>query len=218
MIWTMLFSGGALVCGALVWISALRTVTRVEDLAPITRVTALGDVSTGSPVLLQGRLSARNPIQLDAYGFAAFVCEGRATTDARGTPTAGNWSVRERVTPPVWLDLSGGAVWITNDDYALEQGRTIELAPVGAARHSDTRYSGLAPGDPVIAVGVLTARGAQPTLKADFLARGTREDYVASQRNAGVIFFALGVLVALGGALVIGGSALRCAWKDALRK
>jgi hypothetical protein len=42
-----------------------------------------------------------------------------------------------------------------------------------------------------------------PQIKADFIARGTQESYVASQRSAGVIFFVISVVVAVVGGIFI---------------
>ena len=83
-------------------------VSRVEGLSPITRVSVLGDISTGKQVLIEGQISDRNPIKLQAHGFVAYLREGRAIVDSKGTPSPGNWSVRERVTPPLLIELSGG--------------------------------------------------------------------------------------------------------------
>ncbi len=199
----MVFAGGALLCGLLALCSSIASVNRVQRLTPITSVTVLGDVPAGNPILIEGRVSDRNPVNLEAHGFVAYLREGRAVVNARGTPSPGNWSVRERVTPPLWLELSGGLVYIENDDYDLEKGKTIEVTPSAFHRYSGTRYNGIEIGDPVIAVGAVSARGAQPHLKADFVARGTHASYVASQRNAGVIFFVGSVLVAILGGIFI---------------
>lgn len=197
------FVGGALLCGLLTWCSAGRTANRVEGLAPVSRISDLGAISTGKPVLIEGRLSERNPIRLEDHGFVAYIREGRAIVDAKGTPSPGNWSVRERVTPPLLIELSGGLAAITNDDYDLENGKTIEAKPSAFERYGDTRYSGVARGDAVFAVGSVTARGAQPAIRADLIAVGTAASYAASQRSAGIIFLAVSVLVAVVGGVLI---------------
>lgn len=198
-----LFVGGALLCGLLTWCSTIRTANRVEGFTPITRMSLLGDMTPGKQVLVEGQISQRNPIKLQDHGFVAYLREGRAIVDSKGTPSAGNWSVSERVTPPLLIELSGGLAAITNDDYDLENGKTIEAKPSAFEKYSDTRYSGVERGDSVIAVGVVTAHGAQPTIKADFVARGTQANYAASQRNAGVIFFVISVVVAVVGGIFI---------------
>lgn len=199
----MLFVGGVLVCGWLTWCSASRTANRVAELTPLNRLSALGGVPTGNPVLIEGRVSARNPVKLETQGFVAYLREGRAIVDSKGTPSPGSWSVRERVTPPLLIELSGGLVAITNDDYGLENGKSIEVEPSAFEQYSDTRYVGVARGDAVIVVGIVTARGAQPAVKADFVARGTPASYAASQRSAGVIFFVVSIVVAVIGGIFI---------------
>jgi hypothetical protein len=49
----------------------------------------------------------------------------------------------------------------------------------------------------------VTARGAQPAIKADFVARGSQKSYAASQRNAGIIFFAVSGIVAVAGGIFL---------------
>ncbi|MBM3130221.1 MAG: hypothetical protein FJ009_16550 [Chloroflexi bacterium] len=199
----VLFVVGALACGGLTWCAANRTAHRVEGLEAITRLAVLGNTPRGETVLIEGRVSERNPIKLDAHGFIAYLREGRAIVDSKGTSSPGNWSVRERVTPPLLIELSGGRALIANDDYALENGHVIENQPAAFARYSDTRYVGIAAGEPVIAVGVVIARGAQPEIKADFIARGTRESYAASQRSAGTMFLVISVIVAVAGGIFL---------------
>jgi hypothetical protein len=199
----VLFVGGALVCGLVTWYSSIRAANRVKGLTPIT-VAALTDSQPGRQVLVEGHVSSRNPVQSEFLGFVAYIREEREIhTDDEGTPSPGSWSVSGRVTPPLLLELSDGLVQVENDDYDLENGRTIEEEPFSFDEYSDTRYQGIEIGDAVIAVGVVGADAEPPQIKADFIALGTQASYVASQRSAGVIFFVISVVVAVVGGIFI---------------
>ena len=85
----------------------------------------------------------------------------------------------------------------------LENGTTVEEEPSSFDTYSDTRYKGIEIGDSVIAVGVVVEDTESTQIKADFIARGTQESYVASQRSAGVIFFVISIVVAVVGSIFI---------------
>jgi hypothetical protein len=200
----VIFVCGALLCGGLTWYSSIRAANRVKGLTPVTTVAALTDSQPGRQVLVEGYVSSHNPVQLESLGFVAYIREGREIhTDDKGTPAPGSWSVRERVTPPLLLELSDGLVQIENDDYDLENGRTSEGETSFSGRYSDTRYKGIEVGDAVIAVGVVGEGAERPPIKADFIARGTQASYVASQRSGGIIFFVISVVVAVVGGIFL---------------
>ena len=200
----VLFIGGALLFGLVTWYFSNRAANRVEGLTPVTTVAALGDGQPGREILVEGHVSSRNPIQPLSPGFVAYIRERREIhTDDEGTPEPGSWFERQRVTPPLLLELSDGLVQIENDDYDLENGRTIEEEPSSFDRYSDTRYKGIEIGDPVIAVGVVVEDAERLQIRADFIARGTQASYIASQRSAGVIIFVFSIVVAAVGGIFI---------------
>jgi hypothetical protein len=197
----LFFVGGALLCGLLTLCSSIRAANRVARLTPAT----LAELAAGEPgreVLIEGKISGENPIRSTAYGFVAYLRKEREIEDDEGTPSPGSWSVRERVTPPLLLDLSGSLVQIENDDYELADGEIIEEDP-GLDRYSDTLYEGLKIGTPVITVGAVVPSREVPHIKADFVARGTRASYVTEQRSAGILFCVGSLLVAVLGGLVL---------------
>ena len=199
----VLFVCGALLCGLVTWYSSTRAANRVKGLTPVT-VAALTDSQPGRQVLVEGHVSSRNPVQSQSLGFVAYIREEREIhTDDEGTPSPGSWSVSGRVTPPLLLELSDGLVQVENDDYDLENGRTIEEESSSFDRYSDTRYQGIEIGDAIIAVGVVGADTERLQIKADFIARGTQASYIAGQRSAGVIFFVISIVVAAVGGIFI---------------
>lgn len=203
-IFGVLFVCGALLCGLVTWYSSTRAANRVKGLTLVTTVAALGDGQPGREVLVEGHVSSRNPVQPLSPGFVAYIREEREISiKDDGTRTPGSWSVRRQVTPPLLLELSDGLVQVENDDYDLENGRTIEEEPSSFDRYSDTRYKGIEIGDAIIAVGVVVEDTERPQIKADFIARGTQASYVAGQRSAGVIFFVISIVVAAVGGIFI---------------
>ena len=202
----LLFACGALLCGLVALYSSLKAAGRVRGLTPVPAV-VLEDTRLGEEVLIEARVSSRNPVrhrpyegeQGDSLGFVAYIRERRVVDDDDDT---GSWSVSGRVTPPLLLELSDGLVQIENDDYELQDAHVVEEKR-GFGEPSTTRYKGLAVGDPVVAVGVLTSRAEIPQIEADFVARGTRESYIARRRSGGVIFCIGSVVVAALGGLIL---------------
>jgi hypothetical protein len=198
--WTLLtgilFVGGALLCGMVGLFASSQAGRRVQQLtpAPIARLEAM---QPGEEVLVEGRISSGSAVQ--GSGFVAYVREERRVDEEGDT---GSWSVRERVTPPLLLELREGWVQIENDDYDLVDAKTVEERD-DLSEPSERRYKGLERGDSVIAVGVLVAQREHPSIEADFVARGTRENYIARRRTGGRIFCGFSVLIA-----VVGGGIL----------
>lgn len=193
----LLFACGALLCGLVALYASIKAAGRVRGLTPVT-VIRLEDIQPGTEVLIEARISSRNPVR--SHDFVAYVREWRTVDDDDDT---GSWSVSGRVTPPLLLvlstaeglELSDGLVQIENDDYELQDAHVVEEKR-GFGEPSTTRYKGLAVGDSVVAVGVLTSRTGDPRIEADFIARGTRESYIARRRSGGVIFCIGSVVVA----------------------
>jgi hypothetical protein len=197
----LLFMGGALLCGLLTLCSSILAAYRVARLTPVT-LAELVVSQPGRQVLVEGQVSSENPLRSTTYGFVAYLREGREIENDEGTPSTGSWSVRERVTPPLLLDVSGSLVQVENDDYDLVDAETIEEEP-GLDRYSDTRYKGLKIGTSVIAVGQVLAGQELPQIEVEFIARGTKASYIARQRSAGIFFCVGSLLVAVLGGLVL---------------
>ncbi|MGC9399614.1 MAG: hypothetical protein ACP5HM_10825 [Anaerolineae bacterium] len=192
----ILFVGGALLCGMVGLFASGQAGRRVQQLTPAP-IAQLEAMQPGAEVLVEGRISSENTVQ--ASEFVAYVREERRVDEEGDT---GSWSVRERVTPPLLLELRGGWVQIENSDYDLVDAKTVEKRD-DPDEPSTTRYKGLERGDSVIAVGVLVAQREYPNIEADFVARGTRESYIARRRAGGRIFCGFSLLIA-----VIGGGIL----------
>ncbi|MGC9357871.1 MAG: hypothetical protein ACP5GX_08395 [Anaerolineae bacterium] len=208
LILSILFIGGALLCGVVGLFASSRAGRRVDNLKPAT-VTLLEATQPGEEVLVEGVvLRGSGSVgdrpqpgedRVQPEGFVAYVREGRTVYEDGDTSS---WSVEERVTPPLLLELSDGWVQVQNDDYDIVDGHTVEIQ-YEFDEPSDTRYEGLKAGDSVIAVGVLAPRVEYPQLEADFVALGTRESYVARRRTGGRIFCAASIIVAIVGGVIL---------------
>lgn len=200
----LLFVCGALLCGLVGFCSSIRAANRVRGLTPVTAV-VLADTRPGQEVLVEGRVSSRNAVRSDSTGFVAYLLEWREITYDEGRPDPGSWSVGERVTPPLLLELSDGILQVENEDYDIEDALVVDDREPGQSDdETHIRYKGVRSGDRVIAVGVMSASAERPQIKADFVARGTRASYVARRRRGGVVFCALSIVVAaLGGTVLL---------------
>lgn len=167
--------------GLVMLYSSFSAVNRASGLTPVTAA-ALEDTRPGEDVLVEGRISSRNPVQSisykgmqsDSHGFVAYICESREV-DEKGD--ARSWSVNARVTPLLLLDLPDGLVQVGNDDHELENPHTIEQEKA-LDEPSTTRHRGIAVDDTVIVVGAASAGPELPQVDADFIAHGIRERYI----------------------------------------
>jgi hypothetical protein len=165
---------------------------KVKDLTPSTAI-QLADGQIGQRVLVQGRISERNRVQLDT--FVAFIQEDLETDYDDDDDE--EWVESRRVTPPLLLELPDGPLQVGNADYDLQLATIVE--PSG-----DTRYRVVEPGDPAIALGTLTSSSDPPQIDAEFVALGTQDDYITAQRTSATIMRVLGIIFgAVGSALVL---------------
>lgn len=198
----VLFVAGTLLCGLLALIVSNRAANRVERLQPIGAA-ALVSSPRGTEVLIEAHVSDENPVLLEPYRLVAYVREGRSVWDDEGTWKTGSWSEQERVTPPLLLDLAGSVAQIENDDYELQDAHSIEAGGV-AGEPSNTRFTGVRAGEPVLVVGTVLGGKEVGRVRAEFVAGGTRATYIAGQRSAGWIFGVASLVVALlGGAFLL---------------
>lgn len=175
---------------------------RIEKFTPAnSRI--LMDSPPGREVLVEGQISRHNPAQLRS--FMVYIQEKyHRDSDSSDDDDDSAWIEQERVTPPLLLELSGGGpVRVENNNYRLSGAKIIQDS-------DELRYQALEGGDPVIAVGVLASNGEPPHITAEFIARGTKAEYVADQhgvassmRRFGGIFIGLGSIFVLAG-LVVG--------------
>jgi hypothetical protein len=178
-----------------------RAAERIEKLTPATTM-LLMDSLPGREVLVEGQISRHNPAQLRT--FMVYIWEKyRPDSDSSDDDDDSAWIEQERVTPPLLLELAGGGpVRIENSDYSLSGAKIIYDG-------DELRYQVFEGGDPVIAVGVLTSNDEPPRMAAEFIARGTKAEYVADQRGmaSGGRRFG-GIFMGLGGIFVVGALAL----------
>ncbi len=162
---------------------ASNEVAAVEQLVP-QNVTELSALPDGQKILIEGWLDPRNTRSLDALPI--YIQENRfldADLSERWAPS--------QVTAPFVVALPDGVVRVINQDYVLKNPlHTIQP-------HSLTRYMGLALGDRVTVIGVVTHTVSGAAVQAQIVAGGSRADYVASQQRnavAPVETAALGIL------------------------
>jgi hypothetical protein len=149
---------------------ASNEVAAVERMEPQTamRVSALPD---GSEVLIEGRLDAQNTKKLDP--LVLYIAEHRYLD----VDLSEQWAPSQVVAPLV-VALPDGFVRVINQDYDLKNPlHTIDRPPL-------QRYSGLALGDRVTVIGIVTHDVYGAALQARVVSGGTRVEYVAAQRRS----------------------------------
>jgi hypothetical protein len=182
----------ALACGLL---SAIllpwlfdRDAARVQRLEPISYA-AFEDGAPGREAMIEGRLSERN--REGAEGFIAYT-HYVAEVEPDGDRT---WREVEQVRPPLLVELPGGLVQLRGD-YSLSG--TMERY-----EQAGQRIEGLRPGARVIALGELVEGQEGIELAAEFVAAGTRAEYLSGAREASVFFSVFGRTMLCGSALML---------------
>ena len=170
---------------------------RAERLTPAHAAT-LERAAPGTELLVEGTLSPQN--QPRFRDFVAYVREEFRGADDNGDD---KWVEDERVTPPLLLEADG-LVQIANADYTLisphERWQEAGLNWSSSTEEGTKRYAGLVAGRPVTTIGAVTQGREGNTLQAELIYGGTRQSYIASQREASSILPWVGLAVALAGA------------------
>jgi hypothetical protein len=184
---------------------AAREAARVERLLPLT-LASLRDLKVGREALIEGHISAQNPALLQ--DFVAYVRE-----EYRGRGKNRSWVEAERRTPPLLIDLSDGIVALADEPYELDLPAHTWEEPdtqdwLGVPREGARRHYGFRAGDAVLAVGRLAPGRAGLVLRAEWLAGGTRAEYLAARRHAAATLPWYGGSLALAG-LLLGGIGVR---------
>lgn len=188
--------------------AATAAADRAENM-PALSVAALESRAIGSEVLVEGRISSRNPARFRE--FVAYVREEYRGNDDDGDP---QWREDERVTPPLLLEVGGRLMQIGNSNYQFEnppvRWQESDLLRWNSFSGEGTkRYRGFGVGDPAMTIGTVEMGNEGRVVWAEFLFGGTRADYIASKRQdaavlpwIGLIFGAVGGLFALIGGLL----------------
>jgi hypothetical protein len=178
---------------------------RAERLRPLDAA-GLERAALGSPIMLEGTISARNPAVYRS--FVAYVREEYRSDWLSTGSTSQRWVEVERVTPPLLVTVAGGDVRVVNGTYAFDTtARTVaEAEPTFTEGAVQSR--GYGPGDPVLVIGSAAGRAGDVGVSAELLFAGTRDEYIASLRRLAVDALPAGVAslllcAAATGALVV---------------
>lgn len=91
------------------------------------------------------------------------------------------WSVTEKATPPLLLSTNSGPVQIESPDGG--NGYSLQNLGRWSWEGKYRRYRGLKVNNQVVALGEIQSGSQGRYLDAKVVARGTRNEYVAEQRN-----------------------------------
>jgi hypothetical protein len=153
---------------------------------------ALEGPAPGRELLVEGRVSRAQPALFRE--FVAYSRQEREQTDGPSKP----WNGRERKTPPLAIDVDGGAIRVVNANYDIRDPVSVWDDPRVNGR-IETRYIGLVPGEPVLIVGKTAAGG----VEASFVSTGTRQSYLEAEASRRVVARWLGGLLTGVGALLL---------------
>jgi len=162
--------------------------TRVERLQPVS-ASQLNEIPIGQEVLIEGQIDQQTRTKYRtfvAYTQAdCYVDNDLFVYCGSGVPFGS----------PLRIGLADGLVHVTNTNYAIHN-------PTGVwyERDKALRYSGFQRGDRVVVVGTLTSTIGGLAIHADFVAGGTRAEYLAAQPS-GTLSMAM---LAIGFSAVIG--------------
>lgn len=199
----------------------------VESL-PEVGAEALRGLGVGQSVLVSGTLAADNPVLFRR--FVAYL-HYEPHRERSNNSTRTDWRVRERFTPPLWVETATGRVRVRNNAYELGAAtkEPSELAERGPSAWQDEKgrggwdrsrpstgpqwYTGFEPGQPVVVLATVARGGEAPEVEARRVFGGSRAELVASAKGAATFFriFAL-VLLPLSLAALVG-----LVWKLARR-
>jgi hypothetical protein len=176
---------------------------RAEGLRPLTAA-ALDDGAPGREVLVEGRISERNPAL-----FRQFVAYAREEYRG-GDDDKDTWQEDQRSTPPLLIEVADGAVSLAKAGYVLDSPphtwqESQSLSWNGLTGEGTKRYRGFQAGDVVMAIGTLAAGSEGMELRAERVYGGTRSAYIASRRSAARWIPWLGGVFAVVGAGIAGG-------------
>jgi hypothetical protein len=176
---------------------------------PVLDLADLGQAAAGIEVALEGKISERNPFELRP--FVAYLsqrydgerCRDEPNDDDNRLECESIWTQTERVTPPLWLDLPGGRVRLTNTDYQIHYPPFTQQSTTELIKNETKSYQGFRIGDPVFAIGQVVSEAEGPALRARIVAGGNQQSYLANTRSEANLFTWLGGLFAVGGGVLI---------------
>lgn len=179
--------------------------TKLAEQIPLVMASQLMDLSSDTPVALEGRISERNTSHNGVVVYTIFQYRGYECDEEDSNDCEEVWLQTERVTPAIWLDLPDGRVRVGNNDYwAYHEPRIWRSTGDDLVAFDTLEYRGFPMGSPVYAIGKVNTKDGV-TVNIDFLYGGNREDYLLSQAADATLFLWMGVIFGgIGLALIIG--------------
>jgi hypothetical protein len=178
-------------------------VALLERLRPLSSV-AFDDQRAGTPALVEGVISQRNPIVL--RNVVAYIEEEMdVTTDSDGDRSE-RWRSTDRETPQLVLEADG-PLRVGNENYAIERAHKIwyddaTLDFDDRPRDGTKRYYGLVAGRQVTAFGTVVEGTEGNAMEAQTIFGGTYPEYLTSEREATAFFPIFGGIFGAAGFLL----------------
>jgi hypothetical protein len=218
-IWVTFFLACGFGCAGVALLGGLtpyfdRERARVERLQPLSAAELAGS-PPGREVLIEGRISRSNQARFREFvAYRQDVYNGRRCEDNNRTCL----EFERLVAPPLLLEVPDGRVQLANEGYALRRP-TVHWHDYDYTPRRDPTtgepsrsYRGLAVGDVVVVVGTVAATGGGPAIAAEWVAGGTRAEYLASVREPAADVFRFGVM-SIGVTILMAGLCVRLVWQ-----
>ncbi|MBW4482385.1 MAG: hypothetical protein KME14_07570 [Tildeniella torsiva UHER 1998/13D] len=206
-----------LITGGVLWAVVPRSVANhAKEVARLPVATAATLNERGAPVLLEGRVSDRNPVS-DRPPLVAYNEYHRVRRDDEW-----KWEHERSYNPTLWVQIPGKEVEIAAG-YSLqstasqvEEGRDGPLGSVADHRS----YEGFKVSDRVLVLGTLSVAGDYPVINEAKIGFETKEAYLASLEQDQAIACWMGLLFSiLGSLLTLGaGLAVYLSWRSAITR
>jgi hypothetical protein len=161
---------------------------RIEQMKPASAA-AMANAGPGQEVLVEGRISERNPQVRGA--LVAYIHE-RLERDSDGDR---EWEVYSTEAPSLLIELPDGRIQVAQN-YEVKH-------PSRSERQGDHRYRGFGYDDQVLVVGTAVRGFELPEIQAEFVSGGTQASYVEGQRTGAIIVLVISGVFAVVGLIVM---------------
>ena len=191
-LWAVILGSGVSglgIAGLIVIVQFLAGPALELTLLPSPTAATLPQTPAGQRVLVEGHISARNPVLVRSFvAYARQEYRGEVSGLVRGRPTTSQrWDRDGQATPPLLVEMADGFIRIGNGDYTFQSGggpvfwQEPELYWDASRGQGTRRYTGFEAGNPVLVLGSVTHDGAGPAIQAEWIAATTRTDFLREQ-------------------------------------
>ena len=173
--------------------------------APVVDAVSIQAQPPGATVLIEGRVSARNP-QIESGLVTLQRQEAEAVRRSGQSQPRISWKTVGSDARPLVVDTEAGPLTIVNSDYAWRDVARFVPDDVAVVTSGTRRLAGFAAGDSIVAHATVVNHEGRPALKAVEIDGGSLRGYLASKQASDWVGYILGGIFALVGIATLGAS------------